>query len=118
MAPRDSLKSTPKAVEGNRQLTMRLTVLLVLLGIPAIASAQGIPPDVGARIRLTVPCELAPQPTAAWRKECSFTGKLAGLRSDAIDIEIDGKTRSYNLGTVRKFEEGRGSQSRWRLAGC
>jgi hypothetical protein len=86
-------------------------VLFCLLGIPEIASAQAVPPELGARIRMTVPCELVPQPAPERRNVCVFIGKLAGWRTDAIDLEVDGRRSSYNLDTVSRLEVSRGSRS-------
>lgn len=87
-------------------------VLFFLLGIPRVASAQVDPPEPGARVRLTVPCELVPQPAPERRNLCVFVGKLAGWRTDAIDLDVDGRRSSYNLNTVSRLEVSRGSRSR------
>jgi hypothetical protein len=39
-----------------------------------------------------------------------FAGKLAGWRTDAIDLDVDGRPSSYNLSTVRRLEVSRGSR--------
>lgn len=86
-------------------------VLLCLLGTPTVAAAQVDPPELGARIRLTVPCEPVPQPAPERRNVCVFVGKLAGWRTDAIDLEVDGRRSSYYLNTVSQLEVSRGSRS-------
>jgi hypothetical protein len=100
---------------------MRLGVftaaVLCLLCIPTVASAQAVPPELGARIRLTVPCELVPQPAPERRSVCVFIGTLAGWRTEAIDLEVDGRPSSYNLNTVRQLEVSRGSRS-YKLLGA
>jgi hypothetical protein len=85
-------------------------VLSCLVGIPSVASAQA--PEPGARIRMTIPCEHAPQAAPERRKACVLIGKLAGWRTDAVDLEVDGRRRSYNLDTVSQLEVSRGSRSR------
>jgi hypothetical protein len=86
-------------------------VLFCLPGIPTVASAQAVAPELGARIRLTVPCELAPQQAPEQRNACVLIGRLAGWRADAIDLEVDGRRSSYNLNTVSQLEVSRGSRS-------
>lgn len=90
-------------------------ILCCLLGIPTVASAQAVPPELGARVRLTVPCEPVPQPAPERRNVCVLVGKLAGRGADAIDLEIDGRRSSYNVNTVSHFEVSRGSRSHWLL---
>lgn len=90
-------------------------VLFCLPGIPTIASAQAVPAEPGARVRLTVPCELATQQAPQRSSVCVFTGKLAGWRTDAIDLEVDGRRNSYNPHTVKQLEVSRGSRSHWLL---
>ncbi len=68
-----------------------------------------------ARIRLTVPCQPAPQPAPEPPKACVFTGWLAGWRTDAIDLEIAGRRSTYNLNTVGRLEVSRLRRSHWRL---
>lgn len=86
-------------------------VVLCLLGIPTGASAQSVPPELGARIRLTVPCEPVPPPAPERQNVCVLVGKLAGWRTDAIDLEVDGRRTSHNLNTVRRLEVSRGYRS-------
>ena len=91
-------------------------VLFCLLGIPTVALAQAFPLEPGARIRLTVPCELTPPPAPERRRVvCAFTGKLVGWRTDTIDLAMDGTSSSYNLNTVRQLEVSRGYRSHWLL---
>ncbi len=95
---------------------MRLRVLAAavpfcLLGIATVASAQDAPPVPGARIRLTVPCELVQPPAPERRNFCTLVGKLGQWRPDAIDLEVDGRRSSYNLSTVSRLEVSRGSRS-------
>ena len=90
-------------------------VPFVLLCIPVAVAAQAIPPDLGARIRLTVPCELVPQPAPERRNACVLVGNLAGWRTDAIDLDVEGRRRSYDLHTVSHLEVSRESRSHKRL---
>lgn len=82
-----------------------------LFGIPEVASAQAVPLEPGARIRLTVPCERVPPPAPERGPMCVFMGTLAGWRTDAIDLEADGRRSSFNLNTVSQLAVSRGSRS-------
>lgn len=87
-------------------------VLLCHLGTPRFAFAQAVPPELGARVRLTIPCEGVPQPVSERRNMCMVVGTLAGWRTDAIDLEAEGRRSSYSLNTVSQVEVSRGSRSR------
>ena len=95
---------------------MRLSVLTAavfygLLGSPTVASAQAVPAELGTRVRLTIPCELAKEPVPKRRNGCVFVGKLAGWGAEAIDLEADGRRSSYKWQTVTQLELSRGSRS-------
>jgi hypothetical protein len=90
-------------------------VLACLLGIPAMASAQEAPVKLGARVRVTVPCDRLPQSSPAQRKECRLTGLLGGWRTDALDLDTGGTRRTFNLNELRLLEVSRGSRGHWEL---
>jgi len=97
-----------------RLSTFAAAVLSCLIGIPPVASAQSVPPALGARVRLTTPCALVSQPVPERRNWCVLVGKLLEWRADSIDLEVKGDRRSYNLSTESLVEVSRGFRSRTR----
>lgn len=73
--------------------------------------AQVAPPELGARIRVTVGCESASRPAPESRSVCRFVGTLAGWRTDSIDLDVDGARSTYDLNALRQVEVSRGLRS-------
>jgi hypothetical protein len=83
---------------------------------PPVVRAQTAMPEPGDRVRVTVPCTDRTQPgiAPAW---CSHVGAFRAIRADTLTIELRGSTAHWDLGSVNRFELGRGDRS-YRLAGA
>lgn len=105
-----------RAERARRSGIFTIAVLFCLFGILQVVSAQDFPVEPGVRIRLTVPCDLVSPPASEQRRiGCAFTGELAGLQTDTIDLTVDGIRHSYNFKAVQRLEVSRGDRSHWLL---
>ena len=93
-------------------------MILMAFGAPLMGQEPAAGIDVGSRVRLTFPCELASPsfPESAGRT-CRSDGRLALLTGDTIMIAAGDSTLVYDLNAVSRVEVSRGRKSHW-LAGA
>ena len=94
--------------------TFVATVFLLMPCVTPIAQGQAPSLQPATRVRLTVPCDLKAQPTAAERRAgCRFEGKFVTLRADTITLAMAESTTSYGLNSISRLEVSRGYRSHW-----
>ncbi len=101
-----------------RELAFFVPMILMASGAPLMGQEPAAGLDVGSRVRLTFPCELASPsfPESAGRT-CRSDGRLALLTGDTIMIAAGDSTLVYDLNAVSRVEVSRGRKSHW-LAGA
>jgi hypothetical protein len=93
-------------------------MILMASGAPLMGQEPAAGLDVGSRVRLTFPCELAlPSFPESAGRTCRSDGRLALLTGDTIMIEAGDSTLVYDLNAVSRVEVSRGRKSHW-LAGA
>lgn len=95
-------------------LPFRPGFLLLLLpcAVPALAG-ETTPPEPGARVRLTVPCDDV-QPARSSGATCRIVGRLDHLGPEGITLAGASTSPRHPLASVTRIEVSRGERSRWR----
>lgn len=89
-------------------------VFLLVPSVTLMAQGQASPPEPGARLRLTLPCELTdPRAAGAERTACRLDGTLVRLGADTITLAVAQSITGYGLNAISRVEVSRGHRSQW-----
>lgn len=96
----------------------RVAVAVAVLLLPCVRAFAEEPPagvEPGARVRLTLPCELGRPPGAEVpERVCREEGRVVSVHGQTITLATAESTRSYPLNSTSRLEVSRGSRSHWR----
>lgn len=90
----------------------RIVLAFGLLAVHGDLRAQPVWPESGTRIRITVPCDPATEPTPPpATPDCTVTGTFLGARSGILSLASDGARRSFNVEDLRRIDVSQGTRS-------